>query len=227
MSITINDNGRLEYKIVFKEEDLAVIDDIKTTYKYVRELIKKLNSEKNRHTFEDPEDSEFKYAFINTVQQFDFPEKYVIDHNDLSEFSRYFYPYIALVIDPRKRQSKIDKDADISKFGTYLKYKRVTKYDNQVRIEQRILYFLRNYEITDSTLIDEISKQFNITLEKAEEEVQKIKQRYPNLKKSRKVLKKLEISPKYKSPGIDIGVFRVNKEINIKFVFLVHVIKNN
>ena len=206
MSITINENGRLEYKIVFKEEDLAVIDDIKGTYKYVRELIKKLNSEKNRHNFEDPEDSEFKYAFINTVQQFEFPEKYVIDHNDLSEFSRYFYPYIALVIDPRKRQSKLDKDTDVSKFGTYLKYKRVTKYDNQVRIEQRILYFLRNYEITDTTLIDEISKQFNITLEKAEEEVQKIKQRYPNLKKSRKVLKKLEVSPKYKSPGIDISI---------------------
>ncbi len=206
MGININESGRLEYKIVFKEDDLAVIDDIKSTYNFVRTLIKKINSEKNRHTFEDPEDSEFKYAFINTVQQFELPEKYVIEHNDLSEFSRYFYPYIALVIDPRKRQSKLDKDADVSKFGTYLKYKRVSKYDNQVRIEQRILYFLRNYEITDTVLTDEISKQFNITLEKAAEEVDKIKQRYPNLKKSRKVLKKLESSPKYKSPGIDISI---------------------
>ena len=218
MSVTITDNARLEYKIIFKEDDLAVIDDIKLTYKYIRDLIKKINSEKNRHKFEDPDDSEFKYAFINTVQQFELPEKYVIDHNDLSEFARYFYPYISLVIDPRKRQSKLEKEENLSKFGTYLKYKRVSKYDNQTRIEQRILYFIRNYEITENTLIDEISKQFNITTEKATEEVNKIKQRYPHIKKSRKVLKKLESSPKYKSPGINIdiqGKQRENYKIRI------------
>jgi hypothetical protein len=206
MGITISESGRLEYKIVFKEDDNAVIDDIKSTYKFVRDLIKKINSEKSKHKFAEPEDSEFKYAFINTVQKFELPEKYIINHNDLSEFSRYFYPYIALVIDPRKRQSKIGKEDESSKFGTYLKYKRVSKYDNQTRIEQRILYFLRNYEITDNVLINEISKQFNITTEKADEEIQKIKQRYQYLKKSRKILKKLENLPKYKSPGINIDI---------------------
>ena len=206
MGITINDNGRLEYKIVFKEEDMAVIDDIKDTYKYIKNLIKKINSEKSRHRFEEPDESEFKYAFINTVQKFELPEKYMINHNDLSEFSRYFFPYIALVIDPRKRQSKLGKEDDSSKFGTYLKYKRVSKYDNQTRIEQRILYFMRNYEITDAVLSNEISKQFNITMERSNEEIEKIKQRYPYLKKSRKILKKLENLPKYKSPGINIDI---------------------
>jgi len=206
LGITINDNGRLEYKIVFKEEDNAVIDDIKDTYKYIRNLIKKINLEKSRQIFEEPEESEFKYAFINTVQKFELPEKFIINHNDLSEFSRYFFPYIALVIDPRKRISKIGKNDDSSKFGTYLKYKRVSKYDNQTRIEQRILYFLRNYEITDNVLVNEISKQFNITIERANEEIEKIKQRYPYLKKSRKILKKLENIPKYKSPGINIDI---------------------
>jgi hypothetical protein len=206
MGVTINDNGRLEYKIVFKEEDMAVIDDIKNTYKYIKNLVKKINLEKSRHRFEEPDDTEFKYAFINTVQKFELPEKYLINHNDLSEFSRYFYPYISLVIDPRKRQSKIGKEEDLSKFGTYLKYKRVSKYDNQTRIEQRILYFLRNYEITDALLANEISKQFNVTMERANEEIEKIKQRYPYLKKSRKILKKLENIPKYKSPGINIDI---------------------
>ena len=206
MGITISDSGRLEYKIVWKEDDLATIEDIKSTYKYVRDLVKKINLEKNRHKFVTPEDVEFKYAFINTVQKFELPEKYTIDHNDLSEFSRYFYPYVALVIDPRKRQSKGDKEEQNSKFGTYLRYKRVSKYDNQTRIEQRILYFLRNYEITDSVLVNEISKQFNITIENAQEEIDKIKQRYPHLKKSRKILKKIENVPKYKSPGISIDI---------------------
>lgn len=206
MGITINESGRLEYKIVWKEEDMAIVDDINNTYKYVKELIKKINLEKSRHKFITPDDSEFKYAFINTVQQFELPEKFVINHNDLSEFSRFFYPYIALVIEPRKRQSKSGKDDEYSKFGTYLRYKRVSKYDNQVRIEQRILYFLRNYEISDSTLINEISRQFNITQEIAEEELNKVKHRYPNLKKYRKILKKLENIPKYKSPGIGIDI---------------------
>ncbi len=211
MGITINENGRLEYKIVWKEEDMATIEDIKLSYKYVYELIEKINKEKNRHRFEKPDESEFKFAFINTIQKFELPEKYLINHNDLSEFSRYFYPYIALVIDPKKRLSKVEKE-ESSKFGTFLRYKRVSKYDNQTRIEQRILYFLRNYEVTDNILINEISKQFNITIEKADEEVQKIKQRYPYLKKSRKILKKLETVPKYKSPGISIDIIGKQRE---------------
>ncbi len=213
MGVTISDSGRIEYKIVWKEEDMAVIEDIKATYGHVRDIIKKINLEKNRHKFEDPEDSEFKYAFINTIQQFELPEKFIIDHNDLSDFSRFFYPYVALQIDPKKRQSKGgEKEEEFSKYGTFLRYKRVSKYDNQTRIEQRILYFLRNYDITDNVLVNEISRQFNITTEKADEEVQRIKQRYPYLKKSRKILKKLETIPKYKSPGINIDIIGKQRE---------------
>ena len=155
-------------------------------------LITKINSEKNRQRFYNPEDSEFVYAFINTVQKFELPEKFNINHNDLSEFCRFFYPYVALVIDPRKRQSKSGIADDVSKYGTYLRFKRQSKYDNQTKIEMRILHFLRNYEVTDKVLALEISKQFNITEDRALEEIEKIKQRYPYLKKSRKILKKFE-----------------------------------
>lgn len=206
MAMTLNENGRIEYKTQWKEEDMATINDIKLTYNYVKDLILKLNREPNKVNFELPYDSEFKYAFINTIQKFELPEKYNINHNDLSEFSRFFYPYIALVIEPRKRQAKIQKDNDKSKFGTYLRYKRVSKYENQARLEQRIMYFMRNYEFTDVALANEISKQFNITDERSLEEIEKVKAKYPNLKKSRKVLKKLENIPKYKPPGIGIDI---------------------
>ena len=206
LGVTINENGRMEYKIVWKEEDGAIIDDIKITYPHVLKLLNKINSERNRQRFYIPEESEFMYAFINTVQKFELPEKYNINHNDLSEFSRFFYPYVALVIDPRKRQSKNNKDDESSKFGTYLRYKRVSKYDNQSRIEMRILHLIRNYDATDKMLALEISKQFNITEDKAVEEIERVKSRYPNIKKSRKVLKKLESLPKYKSPGIGIDI---------------------
>lgn len=206
MAIGLNENGRIEYKTQWKEEDMATIEDIKSTYTYVRELIDKINSEKNKIVADMPEDSEFKFAFINTIQKFVLPNNYIINHNDLSNFSRYFYPYVALVIEPRKRQAKVQKSNDKSKFGTYLRYKRVSKYENQARIEQRIMYFIRNFEFTEKSLTNEISKQFNITEEKALEEYEKVKQRYPNIKKSRKVLKKLENIPKYKPQGIGIDI---------------------
>jgi len=206
MAITLNENGRIEYKTQWKEVDMATIDDIKITYGFVNDLITKLNNEKNNVKFDYPESSEFKFAFINTIQGFELPDKFSINHNDLSEFSRYFYPYIALVIEPRKRQAKVQKATENSKFGTYVRYKRVSKYENQARLEQRIMYFIRNYEFTDQALANEISKQFNITEERAFEEVDRVRSRYPNLKKSRKVLKKLENIPKYKPPGIGIDI---------------------
>ena len=40
-----------------------------------------------------------------------------------------------------------------------------------------IIYFIRNYEYTDQSLANEISKQFNITESRALEDIEKIKQR--------------------------------------------------
>jgi len=213
MAINLKDSGQIEYKTQWKEEDMATIEDIRNTYVYVKELIEELNKDNNKIQFESPENAEFKYAFINTIQKFELPDNHAIDHNDLSEFSRYFYPYVALVIEPRKRQAKIQKtSSDKSKFGTYLRYKRVSKYENHARIEQRIMYFMRNYEFTDQSLSNEISKQFNITLERAIEEIERVKNKYPHLKKSRKVLKKFENIPKYKPPGIGIDIQGKQKE---------------
>jgi len=206
MGITLNESGRIEYKTQWKEEDMAKIEDIKYTYDYVKNLIKKLNSESTRTNIAIPDNAEFKYAFINTIQKFELPNNFIINHNDLSNFSRYFFPFVSLVIAPRKRQSKVSKENDKSKFGTYLRYKRVSKYENQARIEQRIMYFIRNYEFTEKALIDEIGKQFNITEEKAIEEYERVKTKYPHLKKSRKMLRRLENIPKYKPPGIGVDI---------------------
>lgn len=205
-SIKLDSNGRVEYKTTWKEEDMATIEDVKKTYENLRDLIRKINSENKTLQLEVPTNDQFKFAFISTIQQFELPNNFTMNHNDLSDFSRYFFPYVALVIEPRKRQSKIKKDVDKSKFGTYLRYKRISKYENKAKIENRILYFMRNYEYTDKTLSIEISKQFNITEKLATEEIDKVKKKYPVVKKSRKILKKLENVPKYKPPGISIDI---------------------
>jgi hypothetical protein len=206
MGVVLSENGRIEFKTQWKEEDMATIDNIKNRHEYVKNLIKRINNDKNKVKIDIPHDEEFKFAFINTIQKFELPNEFHINHNHLSNFARFFYPYVALVIDPRKRQAKVQKENDTSKFGTYLRFKKVSKYENQARLEQRIIYFMRNYEYTDQALANVISKQFNITEERALEEIEKVKTRFPNLKKSRKILKKLENIPKYKPPGIGIDV---------------------
>ncbi|XWV24865.1 putative early transcription factor [Tupanvirus deep ocean] len=210
MAINLSDNGRIDYKIQWKEEDMSTVDDISQTYQYIRKLVEKINNENEKYHIKlnIPTDDDFKFAFINTIQKFELPNNFAINHNDLSEFSRYFFPYIALVIEPRKRQSKLKKGDrnEKSKFGTYLRYKRVSKYENRTKIEHRIIFFMRNYEYDDQSLANEISKEFNITEEQAFEEIENVREKYPNIKKSRKILKKLENIPKYKPPGIGVDI---------------------
>jgi len=215
MSITIHENGRIEYKTRWKEDDNATIEDVRKTYSYVNDLIKNINNVHSQLKLNVPNESEYKYAFINTILKYELPDKFTINHNDLSEFSRYFYPYVALVIEPRKRQAKIQKGDTKSKFGTYLRYKRVSKYDNQSKIEQRVMYFMRNYEYNIPMLINEISKQFNITDERAAEEIEKVKNKYKNIKKSRKILKKWRTFQNINHPELEL-TYKGNKEKIIK-----------
>jgi hypothetical protein len=206
MNINLSESGRIEYKTQWQESDGAVINDVLDTHKYIRGLVEKINRESAKNRAHIPIEEEFKYAFINTIQKFEFPGKHVIDHNDFSEFARFFYPYVALVIEPRKRLAKDPKSNSSSKYGTYLRYKRVSKYENQARLEQRIIFFIRNYDFKDHQLTIELAKQFNITEDKAMETLNKVREKYPTIKKTRKVLKKLESMPKYKPAGISIDI---------------------
>ena len=218
IALSISESGRLEYKIQWKEIDKATVDDIKNTYSFVKKLFNKINTENEKLKINIPEDNDFEYAFINSIQKFVFEGKKSINHNDLSDFCRYFYPYISLVIEPRKRYSKIKSKQNKSKYGTYLRYKRVTKYENESKIEHRIIYFMKNYEYTDLSLIKVISKQFNITEKIASEKIENVKNKYPVIKKSRKILKNIENAPKYNHPGIGIdiqGRSRKNYKIRI------------
>ena len=209
ISINIHESGRIEYKITFKEEDSATIENIYLTYDVVRKLLKKINSENKKIKFIEPPNDRFKFAFINTIQKFRIPEKFRINHDDLSEFARFFFPYVSLVIEPKKRESKkaITTENETSKYGTYLRYKRISKYENRTKMHLRILYFLRNYELSDRELIDEVAKQFNITQDVAAKELDYVREKYVKvIKKSKKLLKHLKSLPRSKPPGIDISI---------------------
>jgi hypothetical protein len=208
LSITLHDTGRIEYKITWTEDDNATMDDIKKTYINVRELLNKINSENKKIKIILPIDEKFKYAFINTIQKFTLPEKFKINHNDLSECCRYLFPYIALVIEPKKRVSKtIVKTEETSKYGTYIRYKRISDYNNLKKMQMRILYYLKYFDLTDNELINEISKQFNITNESTAKEIDNVKKTYGKfIKKTTSIQKKMKALPRSKPPGIGIDI---------------------
>src|SRR5690606_30329554 len=79
--INLNESGRIEYNTIWKEENLATIHDIYATYDFVRNLVNKLNKEKNGIEFNEIDNDEFKFAFINSIQKFEFPDKFSINHN--------------------------------------------------------------------------------------------------------------------------------------------------
>lgn len=63
------------------------------------------------------------------------------------------------------------------------------EYENQKKIEHRIIFFMRNYEYDNQSLANEISKEFNITPEYAFNQMQIVRDKYSNIKKSKKIEK--------------------------------------
>ena len=96
-------------------------------------------------------------------------------------FVDFFTHMLHLVIEPKKKKASSGKESEFSKFGTYLRYKRVSNYENKTRMHLSMLYFLRNFEISDRELIDEIAKQFNITKEDAAFELDQVKEKYGSI----------------------------------------------
>jgi hypothetical protein len=205
-SVSLNETGKIEYKITWKENDNAVVDDIKKSYKYVYDLIGKINNENKKIKIIIPDERKFKYAFINSIMKFEIPGKYKINHNDLSDFSRFFYTYVSMVIEPKKRTSG-NVDNTFSKFGTYLRYKRISNYENKTKMHMRMLYYLRNFEISDKEIIDEIAKQFNLTLEDTAAELDEVRNKYGTiLGKAKKKLQKVTKLTGGKPPGVEVDI---------------------
>ena len=216
VTVTMYENGRMEYKITWKENEKITVENVKETYIIIKNLLKKINKENRKINIVIPEDEKFKYAFVNTIQKFYLPKNYKINHNDFSDFCRFFYPYIALQIEPKKRESKLYQSSK-SKYGTYLRYKKINKYENRQRMQLRILWYLKNYDITEKKLADEIAKQFNITISNALTEIEETKKKFSKaLKRSSSLPKKLKSIPKAKPPGIEIEIQGRSPE-NYKF----------
>ena len=103
-------------------------------------------------------------------------------------------------------KEKKESDSDIGKYGTYMRYKRVSEYESDKNLEKRILYYLRNFEFDEKKLIRKISNDFNLVEKTAEQKIKEIRDKFPYLKKAGRVLRKFDNIPRYKAPGIDVVI---------------------
>lgn len=205
LNIYIDVVGRMVIKFYWKEEDKITSNDISNYYYIIKDLIKDIN-EIIESKIEIPTDDQFKILFITSLEKFTLSSKKEINHNELSKFSRLFYPYFSLVIEPNKRKSDDNNKKDFSKYGTYLRYKRINDYENIIKIENKIKYFIKYVDITNKEIINEIAKQFNLTLNKATQYFNDTINKYPNIKKNSKKLKSINEIGRNKMEGVDIGI---------------------
>ncbi len=206
MSVNLDQSGMLSYKIHWKEENQHVYSDIQDSYDIIKQLIKDINKTSIINKFNIPLDNDFETMFVSSIAKFKLPKDVNINHNVLSKFSRLFFPYFALVIEPRKRISQTHESDNKSKFGTYLRFKRISEYENNKKIELQIKKYLQYYDATVSQIINMICKQFNITTETANKYYENVLRMYPNIKKKVKNLLKLNDNQHYKTPGVDVSI---------------------
>lgn len=216
VNIFIDVVGRMVIKFYWKEENNITIDKIKDFYYVARDLIKEINNIiDSKITI--PDDDHFKILFITSLKKFTLSNNKEINHNKLSNFSRLFYPYFSVVIDPKKRTSTTSS-SNFSKYGTYLRYKRINDYENEAKIENRIKYCIKYIDITTEELINEISRQYNLTPQKAKYYYDNVINKYPNIKKKSGKLKSYSELGKDKMDGVDISI-QGKDSSNYKIIF--------
>jgi hypothetical protein len=209
VSVNINDKGKFEYKSQWRESENVDLGFIKHTLKEAVYLIKRINKDDDtKEKFRIPDVSEFRFSLLNAIQSFEIPTGQAMDHNDLTNFSRMFFPFVGIISQPKKRKGG-KYATEGGKFGTYLNYNRISKYEQnfETKIEQRINDLLNNYQITEEKLVEIVSGNFNITDEKTRfhiEQAQKKNTFYR--KRGGKELKKLESLPTFKIPGIKVDI---------------------
>ena len=200
INVSLNEVGKIEYKIIWSTKEEQTINNVHVTFNHILKLIDKINVSLKNHPhklhIKTPELWEANYVFINSNQKFKLPKSEIIDHNDFSNFCKNFFPYVSLIIEPKK----LGRPTDI-KYGTYLEYKRVSKYEIESMLEKRILIYLKNPFYDEDIFIDELISMYNLSKDRIKQEIIEVKKKHEiNLSKQ------TEISTKIKHSGIRIDI---------------------
>lgn len=167
-TVTLSESGKLSYKVQYKEADERTATDVLELVGVVRRMLEKVNQESE---IDLPLDTRWEFAFINATQSFRVPR--VLNNNALTHFARYFYPYVAVVVDPSRSRG----DGVV-----HLRYKRISNYGESTVIHRRIVHYLKNFAINQSQLTRVLEAEFNMTTEDAAKHVKHVVENIPIVK---------------------------------------------
>lgn len=180
VNVTLNEVGKIDYKIIWAEADGKTINDISSVFDDIQKLVIKINKYLLKHPqklqLKIPEKWETFYIFVNTFQKFSFPKKEIINHNDLYELSDLLFPYVYVIENFNISEKDNEK---VARYGTYLQYKRISNFNSDEKMEQRILTLLKreNYE---DILLEDLQRIYNLTKEQAQQAILNVKEKYEN-----------------------------------------------
>lgn len=197
MPVSILEQGRIQFKVQWKEEDKKTMNDNQQAYSILQHLIEKINTQCNVQ-IKLPALNSFRSVFVNSILPFSMPRP--IDYFVLSEFARYFFPYVAVVV--KRVGNRRDKQG--SSWGAYLRFRRVSRYADRAIIQQRILYYSRNFAVDNNGLTQLISTEFNMTMKDAADVVRTTLKSTPVVKNQ--VVKPMSAIKRVKPSGVSIEI---------------------
>ena len=207
LTVSLAETGRIIYRIHYKEVSERNLDSVTDSHSIVNALLQKINGE-NDAGFVIPDPKEYGFVFINGIMKIGLSKaSFLIDHNDMSDFARYFFPYVSVVVDPKKRIGDRSRtQASSGKWGTYLRFKKVSNYDDPVSILRRVMYYTKNFEVNEAVLTSVIEAEFNIPAHEARQYIHNARNTMSYKQKAIK-LKKLDpavVTRKQKGIAIEI-----------------------
>jgi hypothetical protein len=221
MSILITEGGRVTCRIPWKDENNITLDHVKITIKEAIKLLEYINRQDNmRSKFKIPSISDFTFSFINSIQKFVLDLKSPINHDNLTTFASFFFPFFSIV---RQEVMKSESEKRQPKnVGTYLVYKRISKYENSLKttLENAIVKLLKDFQFHHQHTVSTIMREFNLSEEIAEAEIKRVKNKKTVYKmRATKGIRVLNQLPTFKRPGIKIDIKRRNSSVGNEYIF--------
>lgn len=214
LHVYIDNFGRLSFDIYENCENNLIYSKLNSYFDVIKNIVYDLNKTGIVFQFRIPDYSDFKIKFINSIKTFKLDGK-KINYNDLTDFFRLFYPYFTVVIEPKKR-IKENKTTEYNKTGTYLRYKKISNYQTKQKIIKTIKKYRKYYDSSQEEIINEISKEFNLTLKDSEKLFDECLKMYPRVKQIRK-LRKITYKTKYKTEGVNVEIQHKEDSYVIKY----------
>eukprot|EP00952_Eustigmatos_sp_NYUAD-ZCMA_P007921 33296-Eustigmatos_ZCMA.PRE.1 len=72
--------------------------------------------------------------------------------------------------------STVADGSGTGKWGTYLRFRRVSNYGDTTTIHRKIVHYLRNYVLTDAQLVRILENEFSIVTEEATRHLQTVRE---------------------------------------------------